>query len=130
MSLRLLLDTHAFLWLATDDPRLSKRARTLAGDRKNALWLSAASVWEIAIKSSLGKLELDLPLETFFEDQMEAMSLQPLDVERRHALVVADLPFHHRDPFDRLLLAQARIEGLQILSRDAAFDAYFDGRVW
>ena len=94
----------------------------------NALWLSVASIWEIAIKSSLGKLELSTKVEVFVEDQTKAMALKILDVQARHAMAVARLPFHHRDPFDRLLLAQARTENLELLSRDQRFDDCFGGR--
>lgn len=130
MGAALLLDTHTFLWLATDDPRLSATAVEIASDTGNSLWLSTASAWEIAIKTSLGKLRLEQPIEEFVGDQVAAMSLQILEIQLQHLLAVGDLPFHHRDPFDRLLVAQARIERMQLVSRDPAFDAYFDRRVW
>ena len=130
MSTRLLLDTHAFLWLASGDSRVSKKALELAGNSANSLWFSVASIWEIAIKTSLGKLELGAGVEEIVESQTKAMSLKILDVQTHHAAAVAKLPFHHRDPFDRLLVAQARSENLQLLSRDVIFDEYFDHRIW
>lgn len=130
MNRRLLLDTHAFLWLASGDSRTSDMALELAGDPANSLWLSVASIWEIAIKTSLGKLELAVEVDEIIEAQVEAMSLRLLDIQAHHAFAVATLPYHHKDPFDRLLLAQARSEHLQLLSRDVVFDEYFDDRVW
>jgi PIN domain nuclease of toxin-antitoxin system len=130
MAIGLLLDTHALIWLASGDPRVTGRAHELASDPENALWLSVASIWEMAIKASLGKLDLKIPIDQFVQEQTSAMSLRLLEVRAEHALAVAELAFHHRDPFDRLLVAQAQIEQLHLLSRDVVFDDYFDRRVW
>ena len=130
MSVRLLLDTHTFLWLASGDPRMSKRALELASDPANSLWLSTASVWEIAMKASLGKLDLEMSVEDLIAGQLVAMSVQTLVIQVRHAVAVSDLPFHHRDPFDRLLVVQAQVEALGLLSRDTIFDEYFQDRIW
>lgn len=118
--MRLLLDTHTALWFALDDPRLSGRAAALLEDRTNERLLSAAVVWEIAIKCSIGKLQTP---PTFAGDLLEAGAL-PLPVSLEHAEAVAGLPLHHRDPFDRLLVAQAQIEGATIVSADPRLRAY------
>jgi PIN domain nuclease of toxin-antitoxin system len=127
---RLLLDTHAFIWLATGDNRVRERTRDVVKDVRTELHLSVASVWELAIKSSLGKVKLQIPLVTLVDSQMDAMRASVLDVKRAHALLVEQLPFHHRDPFDRMLVAQAIHEGLAIVSGDPAFDLYPARRVW
>lgn len=128
--MRLLLDTHAFLWFVEGNPQLSARARTLIEDTSNEILLSVASIWEIAIKFSLGKLSLTAPVETFIAQQLQANAITTIDVRTEHAVAVAALPFHHRDPFDRLLIAQAQVEGVPIISADAAFDPYPIQRVW
>lgn len=127
--MRYLLDTHAFLWLAIDDPQLSPRVRAMFADAGLEMFLSAASVWEMAIKASLGKLTLSTGLEQLVQGG-RARGIRTLDVTPKHAWSVEHLPFHHRDPFDRLLVAQAIDEGLQILSRDDQLDAYAITRVW
>jgi len=126
----LLLDTHTLIWLATDDARISEKARRLVGDLKNDLYLSVASVWELAIKKSLGKIDLQMPLAAFVQSQTEALNLRRLDIHSEHALLVEGLPFHHRDPFDRMLVAQALHEGLSILGADSVFDSYSVKRLW
>lgn len=128
--LRRLLDTHTFLWLATGDVRLPPDLPDRLADPEVELVLSVASIWEMATKKSLGKLTTTIPLEELIATQCEAMAVTVLDVRREHALGVATLPFHHRDPFDRLLVAQAVAEGLAIVSRDEAFDGYPFERVW
>lgn len=128
--MRLLLDTHTFLWLAADAPELSETARAAFLDPANELRLSLASVWEIAIKVSLGKLRLRTTLDALVRDGMGQRGLSLLPIELAHVLRVRELPFHHRDPFDRLLIAQAESEGLAILGRDPAFDPYGVPRVW
>lgn len=127
---RHLLDTHTFLWLAIGDARIPPDLLRRLADREVQLVLSVASIWEMAIKKSLGKLSTTVPLEELIADQCEAMSVSVLDIRREHALGVVTLPFHHRDPFDRLLVAQAVAEGLAIVSRDQAFDGYPVERVW
>ena len=122
--MRLLLDTHTFLWFVAGDPQLSETCRTLIEDLDNERLLSLASVWEMAIKVELGKLPLAQPLEVFVPTQLQANAMDLLSIEARHAFEVARLPLHHRDPFDRLLIAQSIVEGAPLLSADAAFDAY------
>jgi PIN domain nuclease of toxin-antitoxin system len=128
-SVRYLLDTHVFLWLATDDPQLTPAARAIFTDNDQECFLSAASVWEMAIKSSLGKLVLATSLEHLVRGGLER-GLRLLDVTSSHAYLVERLPFHHRDPFDRLLVAQALHEGMNLISRDGQLDAYAVPRIW
>ena len=123
-------DTHAFLWFVTDAPQLSARAKTLFESPDNGRLLSLASVWEIAIKASLGKLSFEQPLEQFLPQQITLNRIQLLDISMAHTLRVATLPLHHRDPFDRMLVAQALSENLSVLSNDTALDAYGIKRLW
>ena len=127
---RYLLDTHTFLWLAGGDSRVPRSLEKELGLPGRELWLSTASVWEIAIKKSLGKLELAIPLAQLVDSQCSAMALKLLEIRKDHALAVEELDFHHRDPFDRLLIAQALVEGLEIISRDTSLDAYPIVRIW
>lgn len=126
--MRALLDTHAFLWFVFDDPRLSARAaaRIEAGD----LTLSMASLWEIAIKTQLGKLALGMELGVFIKTHVEAVELDIVPLELPHVLAYGALPLHHRDPFDRLLVAQARVLGTPIVTSDASFAAYDVQTIW
>jgi PIN domain nuclease of toxin-antitoxin system len=124
--LRLLLDTHAALWWLTDDQRLSETAARHVADDSNQVLLSAAVVWEVAVKRSLGKLRA--PPD--FAAALLAGGLQPLAVTVEHAEAVEHLPWHHRDPFDRLLVAQASSEGAAIVSRDAALRDYGIPVIW
>jgi PIN domain nuclease of toxin-antitoxin system len=126
----LLLDTHAFLWFVLNDPQLSGNARVLMADPSNELLLSPASYWEIAIKVSIGKYALPGDFTDFMEQQITDNNLTVLPITVKHAAVVATLPFHHRDPFDRLLIAQAMTEAIPLLSADAIFDAYPITRMW
>jgi PIN domain nuclease of toxin-antitoxin system len=114
---RLLLDTHAFLWWIGDDRRLSDRARQAISADDNELLLSLASVWELAIKTAIGRFGTD-DLGLFVADGLKAIRATLMRIELDHVLRVAKLPLHHRDPFDRLLIAQAQIEQLPILSAD------------
>jgi len=127
---RLLLDTHAFLWMTLDDSQLSQTGRELLSDTGNTLLLSAASYWEIAIKISLGKYSLTEPLDDFVKREVIANRLTILPISPEHAAVVAHLEFHHKDPFDRLLAAQAQVEGVAIVSKDEIFDRYGVNRLW
>ena len=124
----LLLDTQAFLWWVTDDRRLSKRARTAVA--ATPCVVSIASCWEMAIKASLGKLTVPLPVSRFMQEQLEINGFSLLPVALEAAAVVADLPFHHRDPFDRLLVAQAQQHGVAIVSADPVFTKYRVRRIW
>jgi PIN domain nuclease of toxin-antitoxin system len=128
--MRLLLDTHAFLWWAEDAAALSRRARRSIADPKNECFFSIASCWEMAIKLRLGKLRLATPFDRFVPEQMAANQFRLLDVGFRHVARVASLPLHHRDPFDRLLIAQALEEELACVSADGVFERYGAVRIW
>jgi len=128
--MRLLLDTHAFLWWVDDASLLSPRARAAIRSAANECLLSLASCWEMAIKQSLGKLKLRPPLGQFIPDQLAANGFSQLAIELSHITRVSALAFHHRDPFDRLLAAQAVEEGLAIVSADPVFGKYGIKRVW
>lgn len=108
--MRLLLDTHSFLWFIGGNTSLSPTARMLIEDANNQPMLSMASLWEMAIKLSIGKLSLGQPFETLIPKQMQLNGIELLQIEMAHVVVVAQLPFHHRDPFDRLLIAQAMVK--------------------
>jgi PIN domain nuclease of toxin-antitoxin system len=127
---KLLLDTHALIWFAANDPRLSPTARAVIENPAHEAFYSAASIWEIAIKSSLGKLKLTRALDDAFRAALESNGFQFLPVQFLHAANVAALPLHHGDPFDRLLISQALIEGLHPVSNDTAFDRYPMQRIW
>jgi PIN domain nuclease of toxin-antitoxin system len=122
--MKVLLDTHTFLWWITDDPQLSTGARQVMGDPDNELLLSAASGWEIAIKARLGKLKLPDGLQGFVSEQLRVNAIQVLPIQMAHALHVYTLPGHHRDPFDRLLVAQSQLEHIPILTDDPQIAQY------
>ncbi len=122
--MRFLLDTHCWLWLQTTPERLSPELLSLLADPANDLFLSAASSWEIAIKYALGKLPLPEPPSRYVPRRMTASGSRGMAVEHTHCLRVAELPMHHRDPFDRLLVAQAQIEKLTLVTVDPQFEAY------
>lgn len=127
--MKLLLDTHTFLWFVNDSPRLVASAKTLLESDVDLL-LSVASLWEIAIKSSIGKLDLPDSFDKFIPQQLALNDVEILQINLSHLDVVAALPFHHRDPFDRLLIAQAIAERIPIVSADPAFDDYAITREW
>jgi PIN domain nuclease of toxin-antitoxin system len=128
--MKYLLDTHTFLWFITDSSSLSSEAKRLIEDNDNEILLSVASLWEIAIKVSLGKLTLIQPFAVFMSEQIRLNAIVLLNISVEHTSVVATLPFHHRDPFDRLLIAQATVEQLPIISADQIFDSYNVQRLW
>jgi PIN domain nuclease of toxin-antitoxin system len=123
-----LLDTHSFLWFVFDDPKLS--AKVLIQDPANQALLSPAAYWEIAIKVAAGKLNLHAPYLTFVQGQLAANRIGILPIEPRHAAALIGLPFHHKDPFDRMLIAQAISEGIPVVTADAAFAAYPVAVLW
>jgi PIN domain nuclease of toxin-antitoxin system len=127
---RILLDTHAFLWWIDEDRRLSARACELMEDGRNDLLFSVASGWEIAIKLGLGRIELPSPVDRFLSEQVTRNHMRVLPIELSHALRTADLPPLHRDPFDRLLVAQAQIEHLPILTADRQIAQYEVDAIW
>lgn len=127
--MRLLLDTHTFLWWVADDPRLKARARSAIA-KASEVYVSVASCWEMAIKISLNKLTLTSPVERFVAEHLAASQFALLPLELDEVGRVARLPFHHRDPFDRVLAAQALDEGLVVVSADPVFERYGVKRVW
>lgn len=127
---RLLLDTHTFLWFVTEDPKLSAVARRTIAASSNEPFLSSASVWEIAIKVSIGRLPIPAPLDSFIPEQLKINRIELLPIDLHHLFKIAQLPFYHRDPFDRLLIAQAMVENIPILTADPAFDKYEVERIW
>ena len=128
--MKFLLDTHTFLWFALNDPQLSERALKLITNPANEVLISPASYWELAIKIGIGKYMLQQTIDTFFEDQLSENQFEILPIEPRHVAPLTKLDFHHRDPFDRLIIAQAMIEDISIISADSAFDAYPVTRIW
>lgn len=128
--MRAILDTHTFLWWLTDDPQLSPRARKVISRGDNKLFLSAASGWEMAIKAALGKLIFPGNLRSFVLEQLTVNGFDSLPVEMFHALHVSTLPVIHRDPFDRLLIAQAQLEKLPILTSDHQIGRYDVEVIW
>jgi PIN domain nuclease of toxin-antitoxin system len=126
----LLLDTHAFLWFIDDNSRLSMVAKERIADPAPRVLVSVVSLWEIVIKLGTGKLSLDRPIERLWPESLAVNHFEELEVTARDVLAVASLPLHHRDPFDRLLVAQAITRQLQVVSADPAFDAYPVSRIW
>jgi PIN domain nuclease of toxin-antitoxin system len=121
---RYLVDTHVWLWMQSDPDRLGDQTRAIVQDVGNTLLFSAASAWEIAIKYRLGKLRLPEPPASYVPDRMRRSGTSALPVDHAHMLRTADLPDHHRDPFDRVLIAQAQLLDLSIITADAQLSAY------
>ena len=128
--MRLLLDTHTFLWWNTEDPQLSVRARELIADGQNEIFLSAASAWEISIKAAKGKLVLPEVPAVYILSRMGLYRFQPLPVLISHAVRVHDLPSLHDDPFDRLLIAQSQVESLSLITADTLIKQYEVEIIW
>lgn len=128
--MRLLLDTHAFIWYRTDSSELSIKGRSLIDNGENDLLLSTASVWEMAIEHSTGRLTFSMPFMEFIQQQIAVNRIDILEITFDHIEVVASLPLHHRDPFDRLIIAQSMAQQIPILSVDAIFDACAIAWVW
>ncbi len=128
--MKLLFDTHTLLWFLSDDPKLSAVAKTAIVDPANERWLSPISLLEIALKVRIGKLPLQAPFGTLFPNQLTVNRIQLLAIDVPHVAAVAVMPLHHRDPFDHLIIAQAMIEGMTLLSAETTFDAYGVTRLW
>jgi PIN domain nuclease of toxin-antitoxin system len=128
--MRSVLDTHTFLWFVGGDARLSTAARQAIEDLDNEIVISTASLWEIAIKVKLGKLDLAAPYEQFIPVELQRQRISVLPIEVAHLSVVARLPLHHRDPFDRLIIAQALTEGMPVITADDVFGVYSVQCVW
>jgi PIN domain nuclease of toxin-antitoxin system len=127
---RLLLDTHTFLWFIDGDTALSPYARQLIEDRTNERLLSIASLWEMAIKASLGRLTLTLSFTDLVAKHVYGNAIELFEILPRHLDVLTTLPFYHKDPFDRMIIAQSQAENIPILSHDSAFDDYAIRRLW
>ena len=131
--MKLLLDTHTVLWFYLADPQLSGAASAAIVDAANEKWVSPASYWEVAIKISTGKYAIAQPFEDFRRGAIDMNGFKILHVQPRHAAAVATLPFlpnNHRDPFDRLIVAQAKVEGMTIVGADVKMDVYGVPRLW
>jgi len=126
----LLLDTHTFLWFSVDDPQLSLAARQALVDPANKPHLSVATLWELAIKVQLGKLRLHAPFEDVLKAVYAQQRLTILNISQQHLHRYFSLPLEHRDPFDRMIIAQSLADGLTIVGNDAAMDAYGIRRLW
>ena len=128
--MNLLLDTHIFLWFVFAELQLNAATRTLVEDEENVKFLSMASVWEMAIKHSIGKLPLVQPFNQFLSEQIERGGFRLLPITFEHLVQVSSVPMHHRDPFDRLIIAQSLTDNMAVISADKAFDAYGITRLW
>ncbi len=128
--MKLLLDTHVFLWLRSEPQKVSSKVLNLYQERYNIVYLSVVSVWEMQIKHQIGKLALNMPLKEIIEEQCESNNLQILPLILKHIFGLQNLPLHHKDPFDRLLLVQSQIENLYLISSDRIFDIYQVNLCW
>ncbi len=129
--MKVILDTAVFLWMIFgEESKITKRGLKVLEDEKNELFFSVVSAWEIAIKYSIGKLELENPPQQWLPDIVIKMGLQQIPILQGHALAVAELPSHHKDPFDRLLVSQAKTEGMSIISPDPIFKKYRVKTIW
>lgn len=128
--MKILLDTHCWLWWVAQPEKLREEARRLIADRENTILLSAASSWEIAIKYAIGKLPLPEPPSRFVPPRLARDAMSSLPVEHVHALHVASLPHHHQDPFDRLIIAQAQLERIPVMTVDPQFRPYEVEIIW
>ena len=127
---RFLIDTHCWLWARADPDRLNETATELIENDENTIVFSAVSAWEVAIKAALGKLQLPEPADKYVESRIKAEAVKSLPIYIHHALRVAELPPHHRDPFDRLLVAQAQAEGLPLMTGDTRIAKYDVDIIW
>jgi PIN domain nuclease of toxin-antitoxin system len=128
--MKVLLDTHAFLWWLTDDSQLSDTAKATIANPVNTIYLSVVSAWEIIIKERTGKLSLPEPPETYIPSRLASNRFISLNVQMEHVLQIAALPEHHRDPFDRLLIAQSQIENIPLLTLDRSIGKYPVNIIW
>ncbi len=128
--MKYLIDTHVFLWMASEPGNLSVTAKQIIQQANNELYVSICSLWEMQIKHQLGKLELDLPLSELWQKQRDISGLQLLQVEEAHVWALGKLPHHHKDPFDRLLIAQAGCENIAFMSADDIMAQYDVETVW
>ncbi len=128
--MKYLIDTHTFLWIIEDNKNLTEKVRTIYIDNSNEIYLSVASIWEMAIKISLNKLSIRGQLVKFIDRHAIENNIRLLSIQPHHIFSIEKLPFHHRDPFDRLLLSQCLQEKMHLLSKDKKFDKYGINRIW
>ena len=128
--MRFLLDTHCWLWWFSQPERLSEDVIEQIADETNEVWFSVASVWEMGIKVAIGKLSLPEQIDNYVSTRMTQLGARSLEIKASHALRVAVLPLHHRDPFDRMLIAQAQIEDMTLVSADSMFNQYEVSLLW
>jgi len=128
--MKLLFDTHTILWLVNEPQKLSNTVQSLYLDKKNDIYLSDVSIWEIAIKSSSGKLHIEGPLKDFVKQHVRGNDINIYPISTEHFYKLVNLPYHHRDPFDRLLISQCLDEKMPILSADTILDQYGVRRIW
>lgn len=128
--MKYLFDTHSFIWWDSEPTSLSRTALSICQDPTNTLIFSVVSAWEMQIKSQLGKLALSIPLEEMIAGQNTTNQVQVLSCNLDHVLALDNLPFHHKDPFDRLLIAQAKVENAVLLSKDQIFSSYQVNVIW
>src|SRR4051812_36529358 len=128
--MRLLLDTHTFLWFVLKDPQLSRVADNLIADPTNDVIVSPATYWEIAIKVAKKKLDLFAPYDDFMKQGIDGNDFEILPIETKHTSLLTTMPVHHKDPFDRLIISQALTERIPVVSVDSAFDPYGVVRLW
>lgn len=130
MNLNLLFDAHSFIWWIDEPAKLSATALAALEDENNRLFLSDVSIWEMQIKVQLGKMKLKLSLESLIDNQQRDNKVEILQIKTKHIISLDNLPFHHKDPFDRLLIAQSKVENLTIVTRDQEFPAYGAKLLW
>ena len=128
--MKLLLDTHTFLWFIENNKNLPDNTRSLIQTTRDDVYVSIVTPWEIAIKTSIGKLVLSKPVESVFPTEITGNKLTILPIDYADIIELGKLPFHHNDPFDRMLIAQARTLALNVISRDTIFDRYGVHRIW
>lgn len=128
--MKYLLDTHTLLWIVEDSEKLGEKAKQLYLDNSNDIYLSIASLWEMAIKISIKKLDIQLSLSKFVEKHILGNNIQLLNIMVEHVSPLETLPFHHRDPFDRIIISQCIQEKMALISKDRTFDAYQIERIW
>ena len=128
--MKYLMDTHAFLWFVSDDNRLSSKAKSIIKNNNNEIYFSAASAWEISIKSKLGRMKLGEDLGSFIIEQLAANSFGPLAITISHALYTEKLPQIHKDPFDRMMISQSKVENMVLITGDKKIREYKVSTAW
>ena len=128
--MKYLIDTHALLWIVTKNKKLSKKVKDIYLNSENQIFISLASLWEMAIKINLKKLSINEPLKDFVKNQIKSNDINILDIKTKHILLLENLPYYHKNPFDRLIISQSINEQIPLLSFDKVFDKYSIKRIW